>query len=403
MKKLNGETKKRVKLMNYVKSLIAFLFLLSCLNLLANSETSLEAEFQTELENFFQEYDFPGATAAYILPDGKIGTAVVGMADVEENIKMQPTSKMLAASIGKTFVGATVLAIVQEDKLELDGLISTWLQHYDWFSRLPNNQKITLRHLLTHSSGLADHVHLEQFSKDVKKGEISLQTPPDPERMIQYVLDEPALFEPGEGWHYSDTGYLLVGLIIDEVTGNTFYKEVEQRFLSPLNLEYTVASNKLEINGLASGYMAEDNMLGLPTKTTAQPGVMAWNPALEGSGGGFASNPQDLVKWAKNLYEGKAMQGNYLEKLLDPVPISKEIPGIGYGLGVAIYEESPLGPVYGHGGWIPGYSSSLRYYAKQGVAVAFQINTDIGIVDDSTDLVQQMEKKLAKIVVESVK
>ena len=93
------------------------------------------------------------------------------------------------------------------------------------------------------------------------------------------------------------------------------------------------------------------------------------------------------------------MAAPYLDRLLDGIPVSLDAPGVLYGAGVAIYTDTPRGTVYGHGGWIPGYVSSLRHYADYGVTVAFQINTDVGIVDDSTDLVPALEAALADLLV----
>ena len=93
------------------------------------------------------------------------------------------------------------------------------------------------------------------------------------------------------------------------------------------------------------------------------------------------------------------MEGAYLDRLLDGVAVAPEAPDILYGAGVAIYANTPRGPVYGHGGWIPGYVSGLRHYADHGVTVAFQINTDVGIVDDSTDLVPALEAALADLAI----
>ena len=134
------------------------------------------------------------------------------------------------------------------------------------------------------------------------------------------------------------------------------------------------------------------------THYLSAPGRMLWNPAVEGSGGGFASHPGDLVRWARALFEGRAMAGDYLGELLSSVPVGEADSGTRYGLAVAIHGDGPYGPSYGHGGWIPGYSSSLRYYPDLGVGVAFQINTDVGIVDGSTRLAEDMETRLVAIV-----
>jgi len=375
--------------------------LLSFFGNVSTEMTPLQKQFENELTALYEQYQFPGATAAYILPDGTTGVAAVGLADIEHGIPMQPASRMLAASIGKTFVGATTLVLAGEGILSLDEPISTWLAERSWFTRLPNCSQITLLHLLNHTSGIPNHVEPESFVLAFREGKFSTDRPPTSEQLIAYVLDQPALFKHGKGWHYSDTGYLLVGLIIEEVTGRSFYEEVSRRFLTPLHLDLTTPSNRLEIPGLASGYMDENNDFGLPAKTTIRPGVMAWHPGIEGAGGGFVSNPKDLVIWAKALYEGKAIDGDYLDALLNAAAIDGESHDVGYGISVAIHRDGPLGPTYGHGGWIPGYSSNLRYYPKHRIAIAFQINTDIGIVDGSTPLVKDMEKRLARIVVDA--
>jgi D-alanyl-D-alanine carboxypeptidase len=360
---------------------------------------ALKARFQSELETLHDQYQFPGATAAYILPDGTVEVVATGLADVELEIPMMPQSRMLAASIGKTFVGATVVALAQEGVLSLDDPISKWLGDRPWFSRLPNHNLITLRQLLTHSSGIGNHVDMERFVHAFRENWRARTNPFPPEALIAFVLDRPTLFKAGEGWYYSDTGYILVGLIIEAVTGHSYYEEVARRFLVPLHLTLTTPSDRLELPGLAAGYLAPENEFELPPKTTLRPGVMAWHPGIEWTGGGLVSNPKDLVVWAKALFEGRAMEGRYLKALLQSVPISDDDPDTRYGVAVAIHKNGPLGTTYGHSGWIPGYCSSLRYYPKVGVAIAFQINTDIGIVDGSTQVFEDMENRLAKVVI----
>ena len=359
---------------------------------------SMKEKFQAELDSIHAEYRFPGATAAYMLPDGTVEVFAVGLSDIELEIPMTTKSRMLAASIGKTFVGATVLALSQEGRLNLDDPVSKWIKDLTWFSRIPNHESMTIRQLLNHTSGIPNHVEEEEFLKSFREKCLTSSNISPPETMIKFILDKSPLFQPGEGWYYTDTGYLLLGLIIEQVTGDDYYEEVTCRFLNPLNLELTTPSNMLKLFGLASGYMAEENPFGLAPKTTISPGVMAWHPGIEWTGGGFVSNPGDLVVWGKALFEGRAIKGNYLDDLLKSVPISEGDSLIQYGTAVAIYRGGTFGTVYGHGGWIPGYSSSLRYYPEYDICIAFQINTDIGIVDHSTPLIEDMEKRLAEIV-----
>lgn len=364
----------------------------------------LDRRFQQELELLQAEFRFPGATAAYVLADGTAGTAAAGLADVEAAVPMRPDTRMLAASIGKTVVGAVTVALAQERKLGLDDPVGKWLGDRAWFARLPNHGSMTIWHLLTHSSGLRDHVYEPSFAEAVAKKWREPGNPFPPEALVEFVLDQEPLFAPGKGLAYTDTGYILLGLIIEKAAGRTFYEEAQQRFLAPLRLDLTTPSDRRELENLAAGYAAADNPLGLPAKTTVAPGVMAWNPAIEWTGGGFVSNPRDLAAWAKALYEGRAMPGPYRDELFRSVPVTgfllSLITGpIRYGAGVAIYEKTALGPMYGHGGGIPGYSSSMRYYPEHRFAVAFQVNTDIGADDFAGDV----EKRLARVVAEASK
>jgi len=225
----------------------------------------------------------------------------------------------------------------------------------------------------------------------------------EPEDFVRFVTGLDPLFEAGTGWSYSDTGYVLLGLVIEEVSGRPWRDAVRARFLAPLGLEDTIASDRADLPGLAIGYVAPDNPFGMPERTADPAGRLLWNPALESAGGGFASTSQDLARWGSLLFGGDAMSAPYLDRLLDGVPVDPDAVGILYGAGVAIYSDTPRGPVHGHGGWIPGYVSSLRHYADDDVTVAFQINTDVGITDDATDLVPALEAALADLAIEAVR
>jgi D-alanyl-D-alanine carboxypeptidase len=191
--------------------------------------------------------------------------------------------------------------------------------------------------------------------------------------------------------------------VIEHVTGQAWYEAVRTRLLDPLDLGGTIPSNRPDLTGLAVGHVAPDNPFGLPARTADAEGRLLWNPAVESAGGGFASTSADLARWGHFLFGGTAMDAPYLDRLLDGVPVGAEAPGILYGAGVAIYADTPRGPVWGHGGWIPAYVSSLRHYSDHGVTVAFQINTDIGAMDDSSDLVPALEAALADLAIEAVR
>ncbi|HKL68867.1 serine hydrolase domain-containing protein [Salibaculum sp.] len=363
--------------------------------------TAQEDRLAAVLGDFHARYGFPGATAAIALPDGTVVTAATGLADVEAGRAMTPETPMLAASIGKSFVAATVLALETEARLSRDDLLSAHLGDRPWFDALPNAEDITINHLLHHTSGLPDHVHLPEFQAEWA----GLVGGPafDAQDLTGFVTGREPLFEAGQAWAYSDTGYVLLGLVIEEVTGQGWHEAVRTRLLGPLELGSTVPSDRPDLPGLAVGYVDPDNPFGLPARTADAEGELLWNPAVESAGGGFASTSADLVRWGHLLFGGDAMEAPYLDRLLDGVPVDPDAPGILYGAGVAIYSDTPRGPVYGHGGWIPAYVSSLRHYADHGLTVAFQVNTDVGIADDTSDLVPALEAALADLAISLIR
>jgi D-alanyl-D-alanine carboxypeptidase len=358
------------------------------------------APLQAELDRVRTEFGFPGMTAAYLLGDGTGGAAASGMADVEAGVPMTKHSRMLAASIGKSFVAALTVALALEKRLTLDEPVSRWLGTRDWFDRLPNHESITLRHLLTHSAGLPDHVHMNAFAAALANTRQVPDNPFPPERLVAFVLDKPALFSPGQGWAYSDTGYILVGLIVETVTGHSLFDELCKRFLLPLELSDTTPADRRDLDGLAAGYMSPDNVFNLPAKTFDRHGRLQWHPAVEWAGGGLVSTSPDLARWGAALFTGEAMAGDYLPELLSSVPINPDSADYQYGIGVAIATNGRFGPVYGHAGWIPGYTSSLRHYPEIGVTIAFQINTDIGIIDSDAGVLRIIEERLAQLFIE---
>ncbi|WP_216360413.1 serine hydrolase domain-containing protein [Marinobacter sp. es.048] len=361
------------------------------------TNTSLATTFSNAVERFQRSYAFPGITASYVLPDGTSHSAAAGWADVENGQPMTSESRMLAASIGKTFVAATMVSLAQERAIDLDAPLSTWLGQNNWFQRLPNHRSLTIRQLLSHTSGLPNHVYLPAFVETVSERWPEPGNPFTPETLVRFVLDAEALFPPGEQWAYTDTGYILIGLVIEAITGRTYYEEVNDRFLEPLGLNATSASNKRRLSGLAAGYAAADNPFDFPVKTTDENGVMFWNPALEWTGGGLISTSRDLAKWGAAIFGGQGVSEEILNTMLQSVPIGDDMPGTYYGLGISIFRSGPLSPVFGHGGWIPGYSSSLRHYAESGITIAFQVNSD----RISHQSLSEIELCLARVVISS--
>ncbi|MBX9579329.1 MAG: beta-lactamase family protein [Gemmataceae bacterium] len=169
-------------------------------------------------------------------------------------------------------------------------------------------------------------------------------------------------------------------MVAEKAAGKPLYDEVRRRLLVPLKLERTVPCDRRVIPGLVQGYAGPANPLGYEGRTILD-GKFVINPQMEWAGGGVASTPEDLARWAKALYEGKVFRK---PETLAAMLAGVDTPtgrgggkGSKYGLGVQM-RESPWGPSYGHGGWFPGYRTEVEYFPDHKVAVAVMFNTDIG-------------------------
>ena len=370
----------------------------------SDSEISaLRASLQKKLDSLHAAGSFPGGTIGFVLPDGRSSSVSTGMADVENKVALKPSDRMLAGSIGKTYVSTVMLQLVQEGRVNLDTKIERWFGRDPWFPRLPNAKDITLRMLMNHSSGIPEHVLNKDFIAEMKKDPDRIWKP---EELIAYILDAKPLFPAGKGWSYADTNYILAGMIFEQVTGKTVYGEVQRRILKPLKLERTIPSDRLIIPEVITGYSMPNSPFGFEGRVILD-GKFIINPQMEWTGGGFASTAEDLARWAKHLYEGSVLKKSALDQMLNGVD-AKEGRGSGagnkYGLAVQI-RTSEWGVSYGHGGWFPGYLSEMEYFPQQRIAVAVQFNTDAGrtlkqgprayIADAMRIIVGELEKKKA--------
>ena len=336
---------------------------------LSRASMSTIKEKVWEQVNAIREQDgFPGATIAFVLPDGTLGETAVGYADLERREWMRADDRMLVGSVGKTFVSATLLQLVDEGKIKLDDKIQKWLGTKPWFERLPNADNLTIRTLLNHTSGIPDHVEMQAFAEAVKRDPARAWKP---EELLAFTFDKPPLFPAGKGWSYADTNYIVVGMIIEEIAHDSLYGQIEKRFIRPYNLSHTEPSDHPDLKGLIPAYADLTLSYGQPRKMAAH-GDYDFNPQFEWAGGGFISNSADLARWVKILYQGRLFSHGAFAELVKGVDTPR---GYKYGLGVYI-RETALGNAYGHGGQIPGYYSITAYYPEKNLSIAMQFNTD---------------------------
>jgi D-alanyl-D-alanine carboxypeptidase len=342
--------------------------LIALLAVSANTAADQKASrIHAKLENHLGSAEFDGITAGWVAADGKAGTVSAGFSDRASGIAMRPELRMPAGSIGKTFVAAYILTLVEQGKLDLDSPIGRWIGVDPWFARLPNAKALTLRLLLTHQSGMPDHLRMPRFLDDVKKTPERFWPTPD---LIAYVLDEKPLFEAGKGWAYADMNFIIAGYVAEKVTGKPLMAEIQRTVVQKAKLKHTSPSDRLDATGFAvghsRGFVAQPGL-------SVRDGRFTLNPQMEHGGGGMGSTAEDLARWAKSLYEGKVIPASRVKEMID-ASVETRTP-FRYGLGVQIRQLGGK-TTWGHGGIFPGYLSEMYYFPDSKLAVAVQVNTD---------------------------
>ncbi|HXZ32936.1 MAG TPA: serine hydrolase [Terriglobales bacterium] len=341
---------------------------------------AVQQEMSRYLVEMQKKTGAPGLSATVVLPDGQPVTVAVGYADVEAQKPLTPDTLLLGGSTGKTYCAATVMLLVEKGQLSLDDRVSKYLGKRPWFSRIPNADALTVRILLTHTGGLPQFLDIGAFERRfIFDALLGKDTGYSPDTMLSFLVDQPALNAPGVAFHYSDLGYMLLGQVVEEVTGKPYYEVLQQQVLNPLGLTWIRPSNTTRIPGLAVGYVKSDWETRLVR--TAGPnmtgGVLRLNPALEYTGGGLANTPLGLALFFKQLLEGRLLDSEHVALMTQPAIPS---PSIGrnshYGFGLLIVDRPGFGRYFTHSGWYPGYLSNVAYFRDYRFSVAIQANTD---------------------------
>lgn len=355
---------------NNVILLFTVLFVSSCGS---DQKNNQEAKLKAELEKIILENNIPGINLAVVMPNNEILAVSAGYSDKEKQVLMKPEDKMFSGSTGKTFCAAVILQLVDEGKLNLDDQVSKYFGNEEWFTRLPNANEVTVRMLLNHTSGIPRYV----FDDSIWK---AMQADPDKiwtgvER-LSYIFDTEPVHPAGMGWGYSDTNYIILGMLIERLTGNEYYAELTKRILNPMNLSNTLPGNTREIPGLIPGYSAFSAELFIPEKVLLDNGKFAFNPQMEFTGGGIACTTSDLAKWGKLYYGGKVFSGKSLELMRTPSDQKTSLDdNAGYGFAAFVWNEN--GQLsYGHTGFFPGYVTIFEYIPDLDVSIGMQWNTD---------------------------
>ncbi|MFE9557292.1 serine hydrolase domain-containing protein [Streptomyces sp. NPDC006703] len=288
----------------------------------------------------------PGALVALgDRPGGAVLTS--GVADVKSRAPMRGDSRFRIGSMTKPFVATVMLQLVGEGRVVLDAPVERYLPGVVR-GQGNDGRKVTVRQLLQHTSGIPDYL-------DYLKPEDVLSNPLahyDTRDLVKLALAHPPAFEPGTDWSYSNTGYLLAGLIIERVTGHPYGDEIRRRVIQPLGLRQTsVPGDDSGIGGPhPRGYAR-------PGKDAPLKDITVLNPTVAGPSGSMISSGADLNRFLDALVSGKLLPAAQLHEMMRTRPTGSPDGGA-YGLGL---ESHPLpcgGLAWGHDGGIPGYQAT---------------------------------------------
>jgi D-alanyl-D-alanine carboxypeptidase len=306
----------------------------------------------------------PGYTAQ--ITDGRrVSYVRAGVADRATGRLLSPSDAFDIASNTKTFGATVVLQLVGQHRLRLTDNLATLLP-----GTVPNGRAITVRMLLNHTSGLFDYTQDEQWLA-------ALRTDPDhawtPAELLAVALRHPPNFAPGAERLYSNTGYVLVGMILERVTGRSVADLLTERIIGPLRLRHTyyAAGSTFTAARHARGYRIGTDADRLTYTDVTDVGLLS-----TGMDGGLVSTTADLTRFFRALLGGHLLRPAELAQMKQTIPITGA-PGHSYGLGLA-RTDTPCGTTWGNEGGSIGYLSTAIFSedGSRGLVSVLNANVD---------------------------
>lgn len=315
---------------------------------------AVAAQLDAAVRRVMREAQVPGVTVGLWAPGKGSYVRSFGVADKATGAPMTPDLHVRIGSETKTFTVTALLQLVDRGKVGLDDRIG------DFVAGVPNGDRITLRELAGMRSGLFNYSLDEAF---VKKFEAAPEQSFTPQQLLDVAFEHPVLFEPGAEFDYSNTNLILLGLVVEKITGRPLHEVVTEDVLGPAGLRSTVFPTSPALPApYAHGY-TDQTASGKVEDSTH------WNPSWAWAAGEMVSDLQDLRSWARTLATGTLLKPATQAERLKTTPM--DIPGAGYGLGIFDVQGW-----IGHNGSIPGYEVLPVYLPSAQATMVIALNTD---------------------------
>lgn len=363
----------------FLRLLICFSLLLSCkkdvisnpdyyYNYLSSEDSSTihpkSALYQSVLDEFINN----GAVGTSVMIKDQHGTwlGTSGYADIISNIKTRPGNRYLIASVSKIFTATAIFSYVDNGIISLDDPINKWIDK-SITDKIDNANHCKIRHLLSHTGGIPDIYNFNHLMEYINRPFNHW----DDKDMLKFVYGKSTRLKVDEGWSYSNVNYILLGMILEKVSGRTLKEVYETKIFHPLNLlsaYYDINENKLN-SGVVKGYTdINSNNIYVEAREFYEDDIGI------GGCGGIAINAQDLGKFMNELMKGNIISRQSLDAMKNWLDFYYKPNGkAGFGL---FSNMGKFGEEVGHNGGFMGFEASVAYFPEQDVLIVILINTD---------------------------
>jgi D-alanyl-D-alanine carboxypeptidase len=328
------------------------------------------ARFANELMMRTYRSDAPGGVVLVARGDTVLFRAARGEADIEGNVPLRPDSVFRIGSVTKQFAAAGVLKLVEAGKVGLDDPLSKYVSNY------PGGERITVRQLLNHTSGVKSYTRLRGYMDGPVQRDLTTA------QMIDVFQNEPADFAPGADWAYSNSGYVLVGAVIEAASGMPWHAYLDQVLFKPLGMRHTGYGHDPKFVAMQVRPYSYDGDTVIPAKP-----ISMTQPHAAGA---LVSNVDDLFTWNRALHEGRVLKDTNYVQMVTPTGAAAK-PNINYGFGIFGTKVRTHKALH-HGGGIFGFTSSLMYVPGEDITIVVLENDD---TDGTADVADGLAKKIA--------
>lgn len=311
------------------------------------SSISIAQDLSSSIEQWASELypeSGPGATILVAKNGEPIYRGAFGQSNLELQTAMIPENVLEIGSMTKQFTAVSILMLMEEDKLQLEDPITKYLPDYP-----THENTITIHHLLNHTSGIKSYTAMRPFFEKAR-------TDMSPKEIIDFFKDEPMDFQTGEEYRYNNSAYIILGYIIEEVSGMSYAEFVDSRIFQPLGMKHSFYGSKSRlIPNRAYGYQ--------PTREGGYQNAAYLSMTLPYAGGSLMSNVDDLLIWQQAIHQNTLIQEESKQLAFTNGTLNDGSP-INYGYGYSINEINGV-PSIEHGGGIFGYECYATYVPSE--------------------------------------